>query len=199
MSELECDVKNGFHIRRQERPTVGYIYKFVFDPKEKPTALKADFNLLNPEDPNKKDEVVAVLEQVLWDNNALGALTLKARFSEDNIGVLDDTLFNFGDSQPIIAVGFAVWKFHNKENNYYPMMGSDKKGRQEITGKLSSEYLPNHDQAYEISRNEDPFISHPANFVATIKIQPHPASNEMLIMATDAQTKRPQQWGVPAA
>lgn len=199
MSEYGCDVKNGFHLKRQDRATVGFVYALSFKASS-PVKLATDLSLLSPEDPNKKDSVVAVIEDVSWDRNALGALELKARFTEDNIGLLSDTLTNFGDSQPIIQLGFAVWKFHNKENTYYPMIGTDSKGRKEVTAKLASEPIPGTELPYEISRIEDPYITNPANFVATIRIEPHPASsNEVIILASDTSKKRPQQWGVAVA
>jgi len=117
---IELDGAKAFKMTTADRVDAGYIYKWVFDSGEE---LTADLTVPNPENPDSKIKVVAVLDkQQFWEGGRTDTKFIRGRISEDNRSMLKTTMLSQkGSAEQKISL--KIYRYNTKGKVYYEYLG----------------------------------------------------------------------------
>ena len=181
----ECNAGHSYNFNINNRTQIGFIEKMTFTGSGK--ALEADTPISDPENPDTKINVVAVLDYVKWVGGPTDPIEIRGRVSPKNRGILLECLSSLTGGSDVEA-SWTVKTYDYGQKKYYKSFHTDAK---DIKLMLS--------EGVEVSVSETPdrFITQPVNFAFALSLTPKSeGADQSLCCATGAESKFARELGV---
>jgi hypothetical protein len=164
---------------------LGYITKMSFTTSGK--ALGADVPVSDPEDPDKKIKVVAILDQIRWLGGPTDPVEITGRLSPKNQGILAEGVSSLTGGADL-EMAFTVKKFDHDAKKYFQRFHTDGKDIKFVITEGTEVVL---------SETPDSQISQPVNFMFRMSLTAKSSgAAQMLCCAHTADQKFVREIGV---
>ncbi len=173
--DASCDLENS--IPQKEYIKVGHLLKLSINGKD----LVPDTPRWNPQYPDKKSEVVGIIERIIWDGKPTDPLDMTLRLSFKNKASLLEC-FCSSKGRPEIVAEWVIYDYDYNDNSYFPTFYT--KGPVKLT--LNTNNVP-----FYISPEPDRrYGAGPVNFALDMSLSPQKGSEEQqLFLAFSASGK----------
>lgn len=183
--DTDCDAEKGFNFNINNRAILGYIEKLKFSASGK--TLDADVPVSDPESPDSKIKVVAVLDHIKWEGGPTDPIEFEGRLSPKNRGSLLECLASLTGGSDVEA-SWVIKAYDHPEKKYFQRFHTDGK---EIKLVLT--------EGAQVVVNEipDPFVKQPVNYRFKLSLTPKSeGGDQTLCVATSASQKFTTQVGI---
>jgi hypothetical protein len=146
---------------------IGHFVKLSFPSANK--ELKPDVLVTNPENPDAKDSIVAVIESIQWMSGSNNEIFVAGRVSSQNKAILHEGLCSLGECADVEAE-FVIYDFDHDERKYFKHFHTFKKP---INLVISQVYIRQEPDTYKIKT--------PMNFQFDITLIPKKDAEEQKV------------------
>lgn len=151
--DAECSAKDTYDFTIARTSRIGHItaIKFTNGGKE----LKADTKVSNPESPDSKVDVVAVVDRVKWEGGPTDPIEFSARFSPEGKSIMKEALSSLTGGTEI-ELTWIIYEYDHKAKKYFQRFHTDGKGIKLVITKGTQLY---------VGEDPDTIIQQPMNFI----------------------------------
>lgn len=174
----DCHAADAYNFTLTKKSRIGYITAMSFTTGGK--TLVADTPINNPEAPDAKLQVVAVLDRIDWDGDPTSSFKFTGRLSPKNKGIMKDALSSLKGGADV-DIKFAIIEYDFDAKKYYQCLHSDGK---------DLKYIITHKTKAELQPDPATDITIPPNYIFSISLTPKSKGGKQEVMyASSAESK----------
>ncbi|MBS0615341.1 MAG: hypothetical protein JSR58_02160 [Verrucomicrobia bacterium] len=182
---IPCDVPKAFDFKIKEMPITGYILSM----KLKDDALKADWGVKDPENPNNLLDVVAILDHIKWSGKATDPITFIGRMSTENRKVYNAWRAKQEGGSDVL-INWVIKEYDDGAKQYYQSFHSEG---------AEIKFMTTETQPPDMEPKEEAKPEKPKNYKFTLCLSPKSEGGvQMLGYATSVDHKMPVELGIKA-
>jgi hypothetical protein len=161
----DCESNDAYHFDASTARTsitrIGHLVKLSFPSAKK--ELKSDISVCNPENPDVKDAIVAVIERVFWEGGSDDEIELSGRVSAQNKAILQEALASLDENADVEAE-FVIYDYDHHARKHFKRLHTFKKPIKLVIKQ---------DRRAQISEEPDTYkVKNPMNFIFEITLKP---------------------------
>lgn len=140
---------------------IGHLVKLSFPSVKK--ELKSDISVCNPQAPEVKDPIVAVIDRISWEGGSHDPLEFNARVSFQNKAILQEALASLTDNAEVEAE-LIVYEYDHHAKQYFKRLHTFNKPVKLVISEDTRVYIDEDADTYKIKK--------PINYMFNISLSP---------------------------
>ena len=183
--QKQCDVKQGYHFKKDVQTTIGYLMSLTIGD----ATLTADQTVKDPTAPATDLAVVAVLSGAMWELGVTDALYFSGQISASNKQQVQ-RLFDQDLRKVDVNFELAVYEYDPIAKKYFRCLGAtDDRALKGIVEKHGE------DLNLSVADDSSTEVQSPENYAFQIGIKPQPSAQSITV-ATSFSDKVVKAWGL---